>query len=223
MTALVTCAHAGALIWPFRKSGSVLKDVYLRRRVRAEECGESLDALVAHRCLFASICVIECVAYSVPRYIRRRKDILTSVSRNSLICENKGVQEFVNIGNFLKRSAISDDETIVKLTARYLIQRPDFLLYAAGSTSAAVVRKDSDVWGERGRGVHTFLFAARKHVLTSFSGWLLDGQRYKQIGATPIEWVFGDYLKVSGHDITYYPARLHVLARYSPPLTHLTV
>ena len=223
MTALVTCAHAGLLPWLLLGRGAAFKSIAKNAKKRRAECRESLDALAAHKNLLTRIYVVECVDHRMPLYIARRKDCSSHVSRNSLTCANKGVQEFVNIGNFLRQAEIPDHEMIIKLTARYLIQRPDFLIYAAASPSVAVVRKDSDVWGERGKGVHTFLFAARKHVLVSFAAWLLDGNRYRSIGLTPIEWVFGDYLVDSGLDVSYYPDRLHVLARYSPPLTYINV
>jgi len=218
MTALVTCAHVGAFAWPFGVLGPVLRDIYRHRHIRAEECRESLDALVSYGDVFKSVRVVECVARRVPAYISQRKDCIGAVSRNSLSCSNKGIQEFANIGSFLACADMPDNEMMLKLTARYLVLKPDFLEFCATSPCDAVVRRDRDIWGEKGRGVHTFLFAARKGLLLDFAGWLLSDRRYTRMEKMPVEWIFGDYLESSGCSVAYYPGRLNVLARYSPPL-----
>lgn len=221
----MTCAHAGLLDRLRHPGNPTVRGLVENRKLRSQQCEESLDQLVSYRSFFTAIHALECFASRVPGVIARRMDCVSAVSRNSLNCTNKGIQEFVNIGRYLHRIPVPEDELIVKLTARYLLKRPDFLEFSASSNAQVIVRKDSDVWGSQGQGVHTFLFAARKKLLVEFMNWLLEGSRYRTFGNTPIEWIFGDYLKEQGHcdSCEYYPEKFHLTARYSTPLSTIEV
>jgi hypothetical protein len=217
--ALMTCAHVGLLELAVNFRNPVMRSIYKAREVRRAHYLESVERIVSYGSFFEKIYLVECVGGRLPRYLANSPGCLHGVSRNSLDCSNKGIQEFVNIANFLEKTTLDDEDLVLKITGRYLLNRADFLEFCRTSPADAVVKRDSDIWGEKGKGVHTFLFAARKRVIVGFSKWLLEGERFRAFGTIPVEWFFYDYLVNSAWDITLYPDKLHVTARYAPPLT----
>jgi len=200
----------------------VIRTIFKNRKNREADYLESVDKILQFKRFFERIYLLECLSRKFPEYLKSG-GCAWRVSRNSLDCANKGIQEFVNIANFLEQSDTDDAQLIVKITGRYLINRENFLLFCSCASAEAIVRRDSDIWGDRGKGVHTFLFAARKRLLVRFGKWLIEGNRFKTFGTIPVEWIFHDYLVNSGCDITLYPDKLHVSARYAHPLTAIEV
>ena len=188
------------------------------RRERERDGEESLRALAAWKQHFDGVYALECYSWTTPRFFRRVPGVLPARWRTPVTTDNKGVREFLNIAGFLKDAAWPDETLVFKLTGRYLLRQPDFLHWCAATKAAAVVKRDDDVWGERGKGVHTFLFAARAGLLRAFGRWLMSGEGPGRFGRNPIEWAFYEYLRNSSESVDYFPGRLQVLARYAPPL-----
>ena len=223
MTAIITYAHVSLWKAIFSLSNKNLINIYRNKSNRKKELLESIWVFLNYRHYFRNVILLECVMKKTPRYLQAIPDCQFACSFNRLKTMNKGILEFENISNYLLKDSVPDNEIILKLTGRYLIKKGDFINFACNSTSSFVVRKDSDVWGERGRGVHTFLFAAQAIVLKEFNNWLIDGNRYLAYGMTPVEWIFAEYLDQSSYGGIYYPHSLNVLARYSSPLTPMDV
>ena len=215
MIAVLTCAHVGLFdVLPnFRHPA--LRLAYRNRQARRRDYMECTRQFLNFRGHFDKICIVECVSRSIPLYLAGENGVECAVSRNSLGPANKGVNEFLNVANFLKKANLDGGGMILKMTGRYFLERDDFLGFCGESSADAVVRADSDVWGDKGKGVHTCLFAARVHLIVEFATWLLECGRYKTFGTTPVEWIFGDYLKNSGYRWVNYTEKLHVQARYS--------
>lgn len=223
MTGLVTCAHVS--VWKLLSSftNPAFKSIFKNRSKRKTELIESINEILLYKESFRKIVILECLNKSCPHYLTQFPDCETACSVSNLKTNNKGISEFSNIANVIDKLSILDNEMIFKITGRYILKKPDFLNFVASDQSDYIVRKDSDVWGDKGKGVHTFLFAARAFVIKEFHSWLIHSNRYIKFGMTPIEWIFADYLSQSRHTGLFYDRPLHVLARYSPPLKYMDV
>lgn len=215
MIAVLTCAHVGLLDVLLNFRHAAFRLAYRDRVLRRRQYMESVQRFLTYRACFDKIYIVECVSRQAPLYLEKGNGVGCAVSRNSLDSTNKGINEFINVANFLKKTNLDGAQMILKMTGRYLLERGSFLEFCGESSADAVVRADSDVWGDKGKGVHTCLFAARLHLIVGFAAWLLEGDRYKTFGATPVEWIFGDYLKNSCYSWINYAEKLHVQARYS--------
>ena len=223
MTALVTCAHASKWRLLCFLYNPVILNIIKKSKLRKKELIESISTILEYRSYFKQIIILECLSSAHPSYLTQFKECEIACSVNKLKTKNKGILEFANIANFINKNSFPDDEMIFKLTGRYIIKKSDFINFVSSEKSSFVVHRDSDVWGDKGKGVHTFLFAARAFVIKEFYNWLLDMNRYINFGMNPVEWIFADYLAQSCHTGIYYPYSLNVLARYSPPLKYIDV
>lgn len=223
MTALVTCAHVSVWKLLFSPTNPIFRNIFKDRNNRKAELIESINEILVYRDKFRKIVILECLKKTCPYYLTQFSDCETACSVSNLKTKNKGILEFSNIANIIHEQSILDNEMIFKITGRYILKKPDFLNFVAADKSDYIVRKDSDVWGDKGKGVHTFLFAARAFIIKEFHSWLVDSNRYIEFGTTPIEWIFADYLSQSRHTGFFYNRPLNVLARYSPPLIYMDV
>lgn len=223
MRALLTFANAG---WPdriLRWRDPAARALFAQRHERAVHGEESLRVFASFHSLFESIHALECFSLRRPAFFRKVPGVEGARYCTRTQTPNKGIREFLNIAGFLDAAGWSPGTVVVKCTGRYLLRRPDFLEWCANSKAPAVVRRDDDVWGERGRGVHTFLFAARVDLLREFARWLVAEDGPSRFGRNPIEWIFYEFLLARKVPVDWYPQRLHVLARYAPPLKPLEV
>lgn len=214
----MTFASAGWADRILRWHDPAARALYLARKERERDGEESLRVMAKWGQYFESLHALECYSLTPPRFFRNVPGVLPARWRTTVKTENKGVREFLNMAGFPTDAGWSDETLVVKLTGRYLLRRPDFLERCAATSACAVVKRDDDVWGERGKGVHTFLFAARAGLLRAFGRWLMAGEGPARFGRNPIEWAFYEFLQTTGEPVDYYPGRLHVLARYAPPL-----
>lgn len=178
---------------------------------------------MAYRRYFSDLYLLECSAGKIPGYLSNRPDILYAVADNRADSPNKGVKEFVNISDLIKKAGIQGHERIFKLTGRYLLFSDAFLDYCCRSSGDVVVKRDDELWGTRGKGVHTFMFACKAGIITSFADWLLEGDRRIGIGTTPIEWVFREYLAREGTAVDFYTDQMFLKVNYAPPAESLFV
>lgn len=220
MKIVVTCAHAGLLDCLLARGDFLGRGLYQQREQRRNELHESLDLLSRHAGGRATVHVLECYSRWKPRHLTARRDCRVYRARTRVPTLSKGVREFLNLDSFLRRVGWPQDEMVCKITGRYLLLQPGFLDDCLTSAHDVIVRKDSDIWGEKGRGVHTFLFGARVKVILNFVEWLKAEDRISALGKGPVEWPFSEYLTGCGADVWFYPRRLDVRTRFARPLSH---
>jgi len=219
MKIVVTCAHAGPLDLLLARSDYLAQGLYRDRERRRQELHESLDVICRLAEGLAPVHVLECHSRWKPFHLRSRGDCKVWRARTRVPTLSKGVREFLNLASFLRMTEWPSHEMICKVTGRYLPRTPEFFHACASTSHQALVRKDSDVWGDKGRGVHTFLFGARVGVIVGFAEWLREEGRISALGKGPVEWPFAEYLGGSDIDTGYYHQSLKVFARFSPPLS----
>lgn len=217
MIAIITSAHVSFLASLRSRHNRVLSDIYRHRALRRRQYIECLNRFAAYRHYFSRIVLLECSARRVPRCLRKETWLEAKVADNRADSPNKGVKEFVNIADLIRKEGISSDERIFKLTGRYLLMSDVFLEYVGRSVGDVVAKRDDDLWGTENLGVHTFMFAARAAVLTSFADWLLEGERLVAIGTTPIEWIFLRYLSERDAEVDFYDQTMFLHVNYAPP------
>lgn len=183
--------------------------------MRRLQYSESVDYLVRFRDLFRTVTIVECLDKSPPVYLQRPGISKIAVSRNSVACTNKGIQEFVNIAKYLESSGVNHEELIMKLTGRYLLLSDQFPVLCSSSGADVIAKRDDDLWSDRGKGVHTFLFGARVKVFINFKNWLLYEGGVAQVGQSPIEWAFKSFGQQRGLRIAFVERPLGVRVRYA--------
>ena len=213
--ALLTCAHADIPVVLRNFRNPVIRSIYGRRKTRISHYKESIGSVLQFSSLFDSIVVLECLKSKVPTYLKRGKGYKTAVSRNVLQSKNKGAQEFVNIGNYLLASGTDGDELVLKLTGRYVLTGDFFPKLCAATDADVFAKEDRELWGERGKGFHTFLFAARARVLVQFRDWLMDNTALASLGDNPVEWCFKEFVEHRNFNIRRVSETLGVRVRYA--------
>jgi len=89
--------------------------------------------------------------------------------------ENQGINEFVNIDEFFKKSdsKFNDNDVIIKTTLRYEIVSSYLLDMINASEHEVYCKFSSDIYGPQDTGVHCFLFAMKykcwKEFLSTFN------------------------------------------------------
>ena len=204
MIAVITSAHVSFLYWLKMRNSHIVSDIFSHRRIRCAQYIESIEKLNLSRDCFSDIYLLECISNGVPGYLRKLNGLKFAVGANSADSPNKGVKEFVNLADFVRNAGIGEDEKLFKMTGRYLLHSNEFPVYCRNSHGDVIVKKDDDLWGTNGKGVHTFMFACKAKVITSFADWLLMGDRRTEVGMTPIEWIFREYIENQGLKIDYY-------------------
>jgi len=100
---------------------------------------------------------------------------------------NKGLNEMFHIYDFLRNSIIKDDDTIVKISGRYLIENDEIL----SIDRDFIAKYDGDIYPGN-RGVHTFYFGFKKKIFLEFINSLdVKNINYDSIC---IEWLIKDFM-----------------------------
>jgi len=217
MIAVVTSAHFSFFSWLRARHNRAVADIYKHRRLRRAQYLDCIQKLLAYQRHFSQLYLLECSGQRVPRYLRKEQGLIYATAENRADSPNKGVKEFVNIANFLRTTGIPSHERVFKLTGRYLLLSDAFLEYSSRSAGDVVAKRDDDLWGTSGKGVHTFMFSCRAGIITSFADWLLEGDRRIGIGTTPIEWIFLEYLTAEGIAVDFYNEKMFLQVNYAPP------
>lgn len=125
---------------------------------------------------------------------------------NSNYSTNKGINEFININNFLKTidNILDDTDDIIKTTLRYPIMSSYFLDYIKNNTYDIYCKSSADIYGVGDIGVHTFLFSMKYRCWKEFFVTVFD-----KASQDPIEWQIAAYAKTKN---TSYMDRLDMLA-----------
>lgn len=102
--------------------------------------------------------------------------------------KNKGINEILHIQDFLKNSNINDDDIVIKLSGRYLIENDNIL----SINSDFIAKYDGDIYpGDR--GVHTFFFGFKKKLFFQFVS-MLNISSINTYEKICIEWLIKDFM-----------------------------
>ena len=217
MIAIITSAHVPWRLWLRSRHNRILSDIHKHRGLRKRQLIECLESLVQYRHLFSDVYLLECVAPRVPSYLRKIDRLKCVAATNQSNSPNKGIKEFVNLAHWIGASGIGEDERIFKLTGRYILSSDAFPVFCKQSLADVVAKKDNELWGTQGKGVHTFMFSSRAKIILSFADWLMEGDRHVSIGTTPVEWIFLQYLTEQKIAVDFYTDKMFLQVNYAPP------
>lgn len=149
----------------------------------------SIESCLQYAHLFESYCVLECASNN-EEYLNHYNIVY---SKEANIYANKGLNEMNHIRAYLKQSPLPDDEPIIKLTGRYIIEEPNFFekVKELEKDFDSIFKNDNDVY--EGNGYHTFFYCIKKKLFINVA----DSLEYSQDNTRPIEWDVKDYLMVS--------------------------
>ena len=217
MIAIITSAHVSFLARLRSRGNRLFQDIYSHRALRRAQYLECLEKFAAYRNYFSRVCLLECSARRVPTYFRQFRWLEVAAADNQADSPNKGVKEFVNLAQWIRAAGIREDERIFKLTGRYILLSDAFIAHCSRSSRDVIAKRDDDLWGTQDKGVHTFMFACRAGIITSFAAWLMEGDRRAAIGTTPIEWILLQYLTAQKVEVDFYDQTMFLHVNYAPP------
>jgi len=169
---------------------------------RKQQYLQSIERALQFDYLFDSCTILECVS-SEEAYLN---DYNVHYSKVKNRYPEKGLNEMQHLKAFIEQSSFSENDFIIKLTGRYMLEDSSFFnkikLLAADYDS--VFKDDSDIY--EGLGYHTFLYCAKK---TRFLE-IINSLNYSKENRDPIEWGVKDFLKEKERH--YVIARLGVKA-----------
>jgi hypothetical protein len=169
---------------------------------RKEQYLQSIERALQFDYLFNSYTILECVS-SNEVYL---KDYNVHYSKVQNLYPEKGLNEMQHLKAFINQSSFNDDDLIVKLTGRYMLEDNSFFnkVKLLACEYDSIFKDDSDIY--EGLGYHTFLYCSRK---TRFLE-IINSLNYSKENRNPIEWGVKDFLK--NKDRNYLVARLGVKA-----------
>lgn len=154
---------------------------------RISDYKKSFDYALKFRDSFDSITIIETVSkIKVQELEENGIDVYYSNFDNSF--KNKGLNEMFHIQDFIKNSTISNEDLIIKITGRYLIENVDIL----NINLDFVAKYDGDIYPGN-KGVHTFFFGFKKVIFNEFIEYLNIGDQntYDEVC---VEWLLKYFL-----------------------------
>lgn len=165
---------------------------------RNEEYENSIRSVITFSKNFDKIFLLECVSKKIEELEYLKKyDIELAISELENRHQNYGINEFLHIEHFLKtQTYIEEDDTILKLTGRYLIKNDNLIKRIPLNKERILAKLDGDIWdkytGNNNIGVHTFYFAFKKIEMINFISHLkktglIEENRH-------IEWSLKDYI-----------------------------
>lgn len=147
---------------------------------------------------FDKIFLLECVSKNIDEleYIKRYNvEVVISEFENNY--ENYGINEFMHIDSFLSKNPyIKEDDTILKLTGRYIIKNDNLIKKIPLKKESILAKLDGDIWdkytGNNNIGVHTFYFAFKRIEMSNFISYLVKKNLMES--NIHIEWILKDYI-----------------------------
>ena len=121
----------------------------------------------------AGVCSIQ-THYKIQPYIiecQGKTDYLSEhYVGNSNYSVNKGINELMNIGNFLSQFShkFQDEDHIIKTTLRYAVTSSYLTDIIAQSDHEIYCKKSTDIYGPGDLGVHTFLISMKYRCWKDF-------------------------------------------------------
>jgi hypothetical protein len=210
LIAIVTMAHCGFLEYIKNIKNDTIRSIYYNNKKRRSQYSEAINSFIKHGNEFSEVILLECLSKRFPRYLRGKKT-RCAISRNLVKSKNKGIQEFINIYNVLKKMDIPNEQKLIKLTGRYSLNGDKFIDHCSKSKADVVAKIDSDLWGERGKGIHTFLFCAKKRILMNFGDYLLKNEKYSEFEFAPVEWTFYKFIVNNKVNIEIYQEDMEII------------
>jgi|688.fasta_scaffold407751_2 hypothetical protein len=180
---------------------------------RNEDYENSIKSIMSFYQKFDRIFLLECVSKKMDEleYLNKYPiEIVISDFQNHY--ENYGINEFLHINLFLKKQTyIKEDDTIVKITGRYLMKNDNLIKRMPLNNERILAKLDGDIWdkytGNNNIGVHTFYFAFKKIEMSHFISYLF---KTKLIESTKhIEWILKDYI-TSMENSSFYEGEMGV-------------
>jgi hypothetical protein len=167
---------------------------------RNKDYENSIKSCILFSKKFDKIFLLECVSKNMDdlEYLKKYDiEIVISDLVNSY--ENYGINEFLHINQFLKKQThIKNDDTIVKLTGRYIIKNDNLLKRIPLNSERILAKLDGDIWdkhtGNNNNGVHTFYFVFKKIEMSKFILHLFDSKIVES--SRHIEWILKDYMSL---------------------------
>ena len=117
---------------------------------------------------FDTITLIECLSKENIKEFEEFKDlgINTYYSTFDNHHKNKGANELCHIWDFIKEDFIDEEDIIVKITGRYILNDVNILTYFNDNNIDVVVKTDKDVYhNSASTSVHSFFLAVEKNSL----------------------------------------------------------
>ena len=160
---------------------------------RKEQYIESIEACLKYAQFFDSYTVLECVS--------PHEDYLdaynTYYSKAGNPYANKGLNEMNHLRSFLQQSTLTDDDSVIKISGRYIIEDSYFFekVIALQDEFDSMFKNDNDVYV--GNGYHTFFYYMKKKLFIDVANNL----EYSNDNGRPIEWDVKEYLMVTSRHI----------------------
>lgn len=176
-----------------------IKEHYQERK---QQYIKSIDCALEYDYFFKSITVLECVSpyedYLSPYPVFYSK-LLNRFPE-------KGLNEMAHIRAFLAQSSIDENDLVIKLTGRYLLEDSSFFnkVKILEDRYDSIFKDDSDIY--KGLGYHTFLYCMRKSRFLE----TIDSLDFSEENRDPIEWGVKSFLKEK--DRHYLLDRLGIVA-----------
>jgi len=215
MTLVATMAHCGLLEYIKYYNNPIIRSIYKHRKERKKEYNNTITTFIQNDKYFKKKYLIECLAKKTPDYIKKREVFTICNYGGQIYSPNKGIDEFIKIARMIVEHGVSREEKIIKITGRYSINSPLFLEKSYESSADVMVKRDNDLWGEKGRGVHTYCFMAKALVLLDFGKILEIPKVRAEIGMTPVEWAFYKFIMESDYKKCIYKESLGVKATFA--------
>ena len=153
---------------------------------RMEDYKNSFESVLKLKDKFDSITIIETISKKKILELEESGiNVYYSKFKNSFT--NKGMNEMFHILEFLHNSSINDDDLVIKIIGRYLMENADIL----NIDSDFIAKYDGDIYpGDR--GVHTFFFGFKKRLFMEFIESLdVTNNNYSSVC---IEWLVKDFI-----------------------------
>lgn len=163
---------------------------------------KSIESVMKYDYLFNSYTILECASPKVD-YLEGYNIHYSKVQN---VFPEKGLNEMQHLKAFIEQSGLKENDTIIKLTGRYLLEDNSFFnkVKLLIEDYDSIFKDDSDVY--EGRGYHTFLYCMKKSRFLD----TINSLHFSKDNMDPIEWGVKDFLKEKTRN--YEIARLGVIA-----------
>jgi effector-binding domain-containing protein len=180
------------------------------------EYEKSLKSILEFSNIFDKIFLLECFSKNMNdlEYLKKFNiEIVISDFDNSK--PNYGINEFIHIDNFLKKTDyINNDDYIVKITGRYILKTNNFLKQIPFNGNI-LAKLDGDIWdsftGNNNRGVHTFYIIFKKEIIHNFISYIENNNLTYTMD--PVEWIIKDYMLINNE--SFYNGELGIETNFS--------
>jgi hypothetical protein len=153
---------------------------------RREQYVRSIKSCLQYSEFFDSYTVLECVS-AHEEYLDPFNTIYSTIGNPF---PNKGLNEMRHVQGYLEGSSLAANDSIIKLSGRYIIEDPYFFERVAElhDEYESMFKNDDDVFV--GNGYHTFFYYMKKALLLE----TIASLEYSMENDRPIEWDVKNFL-----------------------------